>query len=80
MALDKRIQKLFKNGMKRGLVIGKFMPIHNGHIALMILEIGAWKCLICLGMNSKNVEQTTFRSVVIIPSGKKRSRIDSILV
>ncbi|MDQ0637169.1 nicotinamide mononucleotide adenylyltransferase [Pedobacter sp. W3I1] len=22
--------------MKRGLVIGKFMPIHNGHIALLI--------------------------------------------
>lgn len=35
MALDKRIQKLFETSMRRGLVIGKFLPIHNGHISLI---------------------------------------------
>lgn len=35
MELDKGIQELLKNRVKRGLVIGKFMPIHEGHIALI---------------------------------------------
>lgn len=36
MELDTRVQILsFPKSMKRGLVIGKFMPIHAGHIALI---------------------------------------------
>ena len=36
MELDQGIPVVFhKNGVKRGLVIGKFLPLHQGHIALI---------------------------------------------
>jgi HTH-type transcriptional repressor of NAD biosynthesis genes len=35
MELDERTQGLQHRQMKRGLVIGKFMPIHQGHLALI---------------------------------------------
>ena len=36
MELDEGISVVFhKNGVKRGLVIGKFLPLHQGHIALI---------------------------------------------
>jgi HTH-type transcriptional repressor of NAD biosynthesis genes len=41
--LDTGVQKLsFPQSMKRGLVIGKFMPIHVGHVALV--EFAAAQC------------------------------------
>lgn len=35
MALVERISVLSTNSLKRGLVIGKFMPVHKGHLALI---------------------------------------------
>ena len=43
VSLDKRIQILYQaDPMKRGLVIGKFMPLHKGHIAL--IEFAVSQC------------------------------------
>lgn len=39
MELDKGVPELFQIAMKHGLIIGKFMPVHNGHLALIDFAI-----------------------------------------
>jgi HTH-type transcriptional regulator, transcriptional repressor of NAD biosynthesis genes len=42
MELDKGVPQLFQANMKHGLIIGKFMPVHNGHLAM--IDFAASQC------------------------------------